>query len=66
VNDHVVVNSFACIICQNGWFYALKKVDLNSLRLFSPVENENVIVCDTMRILMQNVFKVRCIWNVLG
>ena len=39
----------------------LSKVDLNSLRLFSTLENENANVCDRMRILRQNVFELRCI-----
>ena len=29
------------------------KVDLNLLRLFSPLENENAIAYDTIRILLQ-------------
>ena len=31
----------------------LSKVDLNSLRLVSPPKNENAMVYDTMKILMQ-------------
>jgi len=43
----------------------LSKVDLNSLRLVSTLENENAIVCDTMRILMpmylkQDVYEMIC------
>ena len=40
--------------------FMLSKVNLSSLRYFSPLENENAISCDTMRILMQ----VYLMWKV--
>ena len=52
----MAANAFASILCKNEWFM-LSKVDLNSLRLFSPLENENVIVCDTIKILIQVYLK---------
>ena len=52
----MAANAFASILYKNEWFM-LSKVDLNSLRLFSPLENENVIVCDTIKILIQVCLK---------
>ena len=57
MNGRGVVNSFISILCQMSGFM-LSKVDLNSLRFFSPLENKNVNVCDTMRILMQAYLKL--------
>ena len=56
MNGHIAVNLLISILCQMSGFM-LSKVDLNSLRLFSPPENENAIVCDTMKILMQVYLK---------
>lgn len=52
----MAANLFASILCQNEWFI-LSKVDLNSLMLFNPLENENDGVYDTMKILMQVYLK---------
>ena len=52
----MVVNSFISILWKMSGFMLLK-VDLSSFSHFSPFENENAIVCDTMRIFIKVYLK---------